>query len=269
MYWLRARKELGKQRQARFASSHAVEYLSASLAGENLIMLGEIHHFPSVHQAVGDLLLQLKADYPNRRLVLFTEFARLPQVNPASRNTVATYYRRRPTGLKPSTLATEPFPYATRLFLRLLKARIEIYPLEDAEQQQVFAGKMLPEEDTGAFVLTERNKSWARVIEAKMAEIRQADPNALFVVYAGLGHTSWLMPGAMPKFFAAEHPAVVEITQQYPSDFSALRLAWGAQDKFFAPCGSQPVLYYWTGADARLWGKQAGFDYALIVPPLP
>ena len=265
--WFKAHKNAGKKHLKTVSSPVAVKYLASHLSRKNLVMLGEIHHYPSVHQTVGDLLLQLKADNPGRRIVLFTEFVDLPGFNPGSHNTMATYYRRmRQENLPPATLKNSEFEYATRLFLRLLKAKIEIYPLEDPVQQKVFAREMFMEEDSGVFMLTERNKSWARTIAAKMVQIRQTDPDALFVVYAGLAHTSWIMPMSLPKFFAPEDPYVVEITQEYPSDFTTLRLVWGEYDSFFESRGKNMLLYRWTGGEARLLGRQTGFDFALIVP---
>ena len=265
--WFKARKNAGKKNLKTISSPVTVKYLASHLSRKNLVMLGEIHHYPSVHQTVGDLLLQLKADNPGRRIVLFTEFVDLPEVNPGSRNTLATYYRpMRQEDVPPATLKNAEFFYAPQLFLRLLKAKMEIYPLEDPTQQKIFSREMLPEEDSGVFMLTERNKSWARTIAAKMVQIRKTDPDALFVVYAGLAHTSWIMPMSLPKFFASENPYVVEITQEYPSDFTTLHLVWGEYDSFFESRGKNMLLYRWTGGDARLLGRQTGFDFALIVP---
>lgn len=270
--WLRARPYQGENDLFTLMSSDAIDYLAAALTKEKMIMLGELHHSPSVQRAVERLIVKLQWQNPGRRIVLFTEFIDLPPVNPGPRNTVATYYRRPaeeeilPVALAPWEDAAETLPYATETFADLLGRGMEIYPLEDPTQKDIFEGELMIEEDNSLFYLTERNKIWARVIETKMAEVRRTDPDALFIVYAGMGHTSWLTPFSVPKMFASETPAVVEITENTPSVFNALYPVWGKNHMIFDPCGGTSLLYHWRGEDARLLGRQTGFDYAFVVP---
>ena len=56
--------------------------------------------------------------------------------------------------------------------------------------------------------------------------------------------------------------AVVEITVSYPSGLNTLDVVWDLEHPFFNTKG----LSYWTGPDAKLLGRQTGFDYALVVP---
>lgn len=270
--WLRARPARGENDLFTLMSSDAIDYLAAALTQEKLVMLGEIHHSPYVQRAVERLIVKLQGRNPGRRIVLFTEFVDLPPVSPGARNTVATYYRRPaeeeifPVRLVPWEDASVHLPYATETFVELLGRGMEIYPLEDPTQKVVFEGELMIEEDNSLFYLTERNKIWARVIETKMAEVRRTDPDALFIVYAGMGHTSWLTPLSVPKFFAKENPAVVEITENTPSVFNALYPVWGKNHMIFEPCGGTSLLYHWRGKDARLLGRRTGFDYAFVVP---
>lgn len=268
-YWLRAFPEQGRKQLFSWQGEGEKPYLASRLAQEKLVFFGEMHHFEEIHDNLGELIVEIKKQNPNRRVVLFTEFIDLPLKDPGMRNTVDTYYRRiAEERVSPITMADgERVDYAPVLFWVLLKNNIEIYPLEDATQKKIFNREIGPEEELSVFTLTERNKVWARVMENKMAEIRQTDPDALFLVYAGMGHTSWLMPCALPKFFAPENPAVVEITSKVPSNVSLLYNVWGKEDEFFQPA-NKSRLYYWQGNDARLLGKQTGFDYAWVVAPL-
>ena len=266
--WLRTRKALLRHSLQTEKSAPAWETLTTQLAQEKLIFIGEIHNYPAVQHAVGDLITLLTLQAPQRRVVVFTEFLDLPSWNPAPRDTRATYYRRIvPQEILPKSPANDDkfLQYAPQLFLQLKKLGVDIYPLEDTVQQQVLARESGLDEDLSLLTLTQRNKTWARVLESKMAEIRRTDPDALFVVYGGLGHTSWLMPASLPKFFANEHPAVVEITPNQPSAFSALHLLWGAYDEFFHFRGVH-TLHYWAGPQRRELAKRVGFDYAFIVP---
>lgn len=270
--WLRARPNQGENDLFTLISSDAIDYLAAVLAREKMIMLGELHHSPYVQNAVGRLVTKLQWQNPGRRIVLFTEFINLPPVDPGSRNTVATYYRRaadaplRQVRVDGWQDASKTLPYATETFSDLLRRGTEIYPLEDPTQKAVFDNELMIEEDNSLFYLTQRNKVWARVIEAKMAEVRRTDPDALFIVYAGAGHTSWLTPFSIPKFFASENPVVAEVTENTPSPYNALYPVWGEDHIIFEPCGASSLLYHWRGDDARLLGRQTGFDYAFVVP---
>ena len=95
-----------------------------------------------------------------------------------------------------------------------------------------------------------------------MAQIRKTDPDALFVVYAGMAHTSWIMPYALPKFFAKEKTSVVEFSVGEPSEINTLCGVWDREHPYFR----KQALFYWQGREARLLGRQTGFDYALILP---
>ena len=98
-----------------------------------------------------------------------------------------------------------------------------------------------------------------------MKEIRQTDPDALFVVYAGMGHTSWIIPSSLPKFFVPENPAVVEISSEFTSDWNTLYPVWTENSPYLASY-SEYSLFFWVGKESRLLAKQTGFDYALVVP---
>ena len=83
-----------------------------------------------------------------------------------------------------------------------------------------------------------------------------------WVAYAGMAHTSWIMPYAMPKFFAKEKTSVVEFSVGEPSEINTLCGVWDREHPYFR----KQALFYWQGREARLLGRQAGFDYALILP---
>ncbi len=266
--WLHDRPTRGRMEITSVFGETAFQTFISRLEKEKLVFLGEIHHRRPVQSFLGKLIRQIKKQYPNRRVVLFTEFIDLPHNIPDSNKTLATYYRRVPqTPVQRVQLNefSQRVDYAHALFLDLLTQNVEIYPLEDPTQKVIFGKEQMLDEDLSVFTLTQRNKVWARVIEYQMAQIRKTDPNALFLVYAGMGHTSWLAPLSLPKFFANEDPMVVEITEEKPSKLTLLYSVWGKEDAFF---NSAQVLnlHFWKGKDARLLAKQTGFDYAFVVP---
>ena len=267
--WLRNYPNQGKKDFFSLHGDITADYLAARLERENLVFLGETHHFDEIHDNLSELFLKLRTENPSRRIVLFTEFIDLPPLESATHNTLFRYYRRiAETNLTPITLQdSKKINYAPLLFWTLLKQNIEIYPLEDPTQQKIFNEEFSSDVYKSVFGMAERNKVWARVIEYKMQEIRKENPDALFIVYGGIGHTSWLMPMALPKFFAAENPVVVEITHKRPSSVSSLYNVWGPDDPFFAN-EELPRLHHWKGDNARLLGRQTGFDYAWVVQKL-
>lgn len=264
--WMNAYPNKGHDALQKISSKHAISELAARLQKENLVILGEFHYLTEVQEAMAELVLTLKRQNPQRRVVVFTEFMVLPRTQLATDATLSTYFRPLESAYVPQVDANQVKKknYATKSFLKLLKNQVEVYPLEDMTQFKLLwvesNGKL------GALLsMIERNRTWARILENKMADIRQTDPDALFIVYAGQGHTSWLMPYSLPKFFANEHPAVVELSLDGPQTFTSLFTVWGKDDPFFDFL-STPALYYWTGADKRALARNSGFDYNLVIP---
>ncbi len=261
--WLRARPGQGRQELQRLSGKAGWNELVQNLSREKLIMLGEQHYNRGIQDTVLKLVGDLKRQNPSRRVVLFTEFLYLPAHAAGSRNTLATYYRRPdPKNLRP-VQQTDKMSYAPHTLKPLIQAGVEVYPLEDKTQKRVF-NKEMRDGFITVLAMTQRNKNWARVMEAKMAEIQKADPDALFVVYAGLGHTSWLGPMSLPKFFAPYSPAVVEFGPQHPSVYNTLFTVWGASDPFFQPTAF--TMHRWQGPDARVLAQKTGFDYMVAAP---
>lgn len=272
MRWLKKLPGQGHDDMVSYSGDDAVHKLAQKLVGEKLILLGEMHHMQEIHFAISDLLEELQRLCPGRRIVLFTELIDLPNKTPAPGATLSTYYRRPGDetfeNLKKDDPANEQLiDYAPYVFYRAIYNDIEVYPLEDKALFNMIRKEQGPlyRAETSALAIAVRNKSWARFMETKMAEIRQTDPDALFLVYAGMAHTSWLMPYAIGKFFASENPTVVEIASTFPSDLTGVYAVWTENDPFFA-LRQMPSLHYWKGADARLLGKNTGFDYTLILP---
>ncbi len=270
--WLRKRPGQGQDALKSIPyGGEAINQLAKDLAKNNLVFLGEIHFMAPVQQGVAQLLYALREQNPGRRIVLFTEFVDIPgtEIKNTRGDTFFSYYRR-PEETPSAPLELEEaqsagrLDYATEMFQYLLEDNFEVYPLEDRTLWRLMKKEepTLHFSEVSALALVSRNKSWARTMETKMAEIRKTAPDALFVVYAGIAHTSWIMPQSLPKFFANELSTVVEITASYPSGLNTLDVVWSLEHPFFNTKG----LSFWSGPDARLLGRQTGFDYALVVP---
>ena len=269
--WLKKWPNQGRNELTTLSSGNVISELAKRLSREKMVFVGEQHYDDDVQYAVGKLVLELKAKNPGRRVVVFTEFLDLyPEkenlyFRPESSQSWETYYRPAEKNMqRVAKLPGGEVEYGTEVFKKWLRRTVELYPLEDAAQIE-----MLEYTTFGDFAnllsVAMRNKFWARVIDTKMKEVRKENPDALFIVYAGAGHMSWVEPHSLPKFFANENPVVVEITSQVPPVKSTLYEVWGKEDPFFAK-RSRSTLAYWQGPNARLLGKQTGFDYNLILP---
>ncbi len=269
--WLYDRPRQGRDELVSFSSGDAIDYLAEQLSNEKMIILGEVYFCRSVQKTVKDLLLTLKTHNPDRRIVLFTEFLDLPIKGNSNKYTPETYFWRPESPVQAVTSEVlNKADYAFEVFESLLKGGVEIYPLEDPVQMNIFHKvniKTFREDiyrDSFISVML-RKKSWVRVIESKMREIRLTDPDALFVVYAGMGHTSWLSPYSLPKLFSTENPTVVEMVENKVEPLNSLYFVWNKEEPFFNKV-QQPTLHQWTGPDVRLLAKNTGFDYLLVLP---
>ncbi len=266
MQWVQSYPDQARKRLAKETGWDAVYRLAQRLSKERLVMLGEEHYVPEFQRVVAHLVSVIKKQNPSRRVVLFTEFLDLAPAQHATGQTMETYYRRMTAhSLRPVTDNELLGTYAAEVFLRFLKEGVEVYPLEDGVQMDLMA-KQDEDFSCTAMGCSLRNKTWARVIEAKMAQIRQTNPDALFIVYAGQGHTSWQLPYALPKFFAKENPSVVELSLSSKLSQSSVANIWSLPNDFLTYPPLRNTFFYWKGKDAKELAKHTGFDYLLVVP---
>ena len=239
--------------------------LAKKIQNESLIFLGETHYLRETQHAVGELIVQLKKQQPKRRVVLFTEFLDLPNHNPPFINQpLETYFLEiDPSAVhKLSAQETKQKMYAQAMFQRVVAHNVEVYPLEDRYQNDLIAASKGTGNSMLGVIL--RNKSWARIMKQKMDEIRKTDPDALFIVYAGMGHTSWIKPASLPKFFENEKPVVVEFNFSKNLNRNLLYLLWGKTVPFF-PKKNKTSLSFWTGEDNQQFVRNSGFDYLVVL----
>lgn len=263
--WLQQYPNRGRNLLAKKTGNDAISQLAKRLKNEKIVMLGEYHYVPSFQKAVKDLILALKAQNPRRRVVVFTEFINLPETQNNTGDTLETYYRViKPSSLQPWTgFSDTDIVYAEETFSSLVDKQIEIYPLEDLRQMDLLEKEFYI---STLLATVSRNKTWARVIETKMAEIHKTDPDALFVVYAGRGHLSWLNPLSLPKFFVKEKPKVIQLALNQRLWKTSLRNIWPTDDPFFTHSTNKVSFFFWTGADATRFAQNTGFDYLLALP---
>ncbi|MBR4592022.1 MAG: hypothetical protein IKO35_02300, partial [Elusimicrobiaceae bacterium] len=208
------------------------------------LLVGEEHGFREIQNAVGDLLVSLRRQMPEREIILFTEFwpeglstleddfydenfvltpAYIKQVRRGSQYTKLISSREELkelpiVGLEPSFVAE---PGSSGRFVEKYNMSIEKF------------------EKTGLWATLEgvrlRNRAWLQTIRT----YRQKYPNALFVVYAGSGHLSYDMPYSLGI-------ALSEKGKTFVTEF-----AYSAGDRFLDLC---PVVHCKNEDMARLVG---------------
>ena len=274
--WIHKQPNLGKNLLKGIDGLEINYRFYQKLAETDLVFVGEIHGNLPPRVEFANLIKEFKTLHPNRKVVVFAEAAYL---KPAAGESVFPYqyYRRGAEGVEPPIdfaektnpnarlMADETLKF-NEMFSTLSNAGVEIYPVEDAVIAQKESAQGTISTVNG---LAERNKGFARTMQAQMDKIRLENPNALFIYYGGMAHTSWAMPVSLPKFFAKENPLVVELVEEKDADatFSVLPAVWQQGHPAFTKTGSKR-LFLWNGnaAQAAAWGQTSGFDCRLIIP---
>ena len=157
------------------------------------VMLGEIHDYIWLQPGIGTFLEALRAKYPNRKMVLATEF--LPR---GKKNMLSA--REWMSKANPEYEAL--FKTATRLGIRI-KGLESSYVFYHTPPQMEVPG-VTPEEEVNMWSTPEgmrvRNVDWAKAI----AEYRQEEPDALFIVYAGADHLDYSKLSSLARRFPRE-----------------------------------------------------------------
>lgn len=157
------------------------------------VMLGEIHDYVWLQPGIGTFLEALRAKYPNRKMVLATEF--LPR---GKKNMLPA----REWMSKANPEYEDLFKTATRLGIRI-KGLESSYVFYHTPPQMEIPG-VTPEEEVNMWSTPEgmrvRNVDWAKAI----AEYRQEEPDALFIVYAGADHLDYSKLSSLARRFPRE-----------------------------------------------------------------
>lgn len=157
------------------------------------VMLGEIHDYVWLQPGISTFLEALRAKYPDRKMVLVTEF--LPR---GKKNMLPA----REWMSKANPEYEDLFKTATRLGIRI-KGLESSYVFFHTPPQMEVPG-VTPKEEVNMWSTPEglrvRNADWAKAI----AEYRQEEPDALFIVYAGSDHVDYSKLSSLARRFPRE-----------------------------------------------------------------
>lgn len=186
-----------------------VNYKPLLDAKAKIIFLGEQHFVGPIRRQIAQTVLQYRKAYPDRKVYLLTEF--LEMNYPAEPD----YNLYRGVLMEGKKIA---WPYAP-LLARLKQNGVQVYGLEPVRGLQEMAKSMgVPDPNfvkgslslVGQFI---RNKSWAQTIRRFIAK----DPQAVFFVYTGFGHSSYKYLENLPSMLQ-EYPSQVFLFDVFGSD---------------------------------------------------
>ncbi|MBP5616688.1 MAG: hypothetical protein J6X06_02705 [Elusimicrobiaceae bacterium] len=241
---------------------HFTEWMSQQIPEQtSMLFIGEEHGYYEIRKQVSELLTLLRKKYPNREIMLFTEF--LTEDFQWSEHAVDPY---------------DPRNLYVPIWQNALKNNIPVigleplFVLENRGEVTIKApnGKT---RDINQWIQREgirlRNERWKQTLQRYRAQ----HPDALFVVYSGTGHSLYYYPFSLSQQFPAEH---VFVTALYPDKHSTiqsngfLKIAKESSESFQGPLERltngvefpQPVLHFKDPALSNL----VGFNIRFKVP---
>ena len=209
------------------------------------LFIGEKHEEPLILSTISKLIVQLKQKYPNREIILFTEFL------PSS-------FKRIPTTPHPA----DPYfpmldPYDL-VWETALRNNIPVIGLENPEIFLDFSKTkdILTDAEVDLWATLEggriRNEYWIQILK----KYREQHPDALFIIYTGAWHCYYNQFFSLPHAFEQETSWVVELLP----DSKGMRLLESLTNEAVF---SKPALKW----DSRELGNITGFDISLKVRP--
>ena len=220
------------------------------------LFIGEIHGHPEIPQFVDELISLLHAQNPDRKIFLFTEFLKDLEGKEAP--------------LKEKLIWMQDTHHKVDLWETAEQLDIPLIGLES--QKWPYDYKLLKvDPEVGAYTgtvrtgetpegLRIRNDHWYEILQ----EYRQQNPDALFIIYTGSGHSLYFYPFSLAKRFSKETTLMLDLTMEEfrYNDGTATRRTDHLEildDDLSFP---QPVLK-WSSPDLV---ELSGFDIRIKLP---
>ena len=233
-----ARLEDLKQAQLKFTHDpeEDVNWLAKQIPqNTSYLLLGEHHGTPKIPPTVNTLIRTLRQQQPERQIFLFTEF-----IYHTNHLVVNEFYKNMLTDLESDK----------NLNIPVIGLETE---LADSEVHVVGTnGIFINSTDFWATRegLRIRNNYWLNILK----KYRAAYPDALFIVYGGIGHLGYTYPYSISNLFPEKKTFVISFTPEiYTTDFD-----YFTKKKFYP----ERVLQF---NDSKL-SRLAGFDVQLRMP---
>ena len=227
------------------------------------ILLGEEHDSLPVLMFLVKFFREYRINNPKKKIFLLTEFLPaeepLPSVSLRHKKTASAYYYTLVSWL--CWMKENDALYAS-VFNNAISAGISVRGLEPGcMYQKKKTATMLFGQSADWGVLPEgmrlRNQAWLKQIQA----LRQQEPDAVFIVYAGEAHTAYNAPFNISQALPPEETFVVHLfpeekTDDFPRDLL------DSQSQGIYPFDTKNVLAWKLPYLSRV----SGFDMRLLIP---
>ena len=222
--------------------------------------IGETHGHPEIQEAIANLLREVRRQFPQQKIFLFTEFLLdgqvLPQENPVIPLKkyipvweTALQEQITPVGLEPVALG--PSPKEAQLTYQSKDGFLGMSTAHKSTIRGSLEGMRL------------RNRHWQTVLD----RYRQEYPDALFIIYAGAWHVEYNHPYAVSTALNLDPAEAFEVSL-YPSvnlnSFDCNTLT-STLDKITGGRFPERVLKFEDPDLTRL----IGFDVQIKIPVFP
>lgn len=222
-------------------------------------LIGEAHFYPEIRQAVSNLIHEVRLQFPQRRIFLFTEFMLDGDVYPSDnfREVLPQY-----TTIWQAAVKEGITPVG--LELSALGPSIKTAQISSRSGTGLLGISTMHKTRIGATLegIRLRNRHWLQILK----DYKQKYPDALFIVYAGAWHVEYNHPYSLAKVLQS-HANVFEtslypIVNLYSSDCSLITSTF---DRLTDGKFPQRVLQF---NDQNL-KHLAGFDVQVKIPVFP
>ncbi len=214
------------------------------------IYVGEEHRQPAIYQAFEQMVLQYHAAYPQRKMIVLTEFVSdrlLPWQLPG-----------KPVGRLEMRWRLNAKEFA--FFNKFVQEGIEVIGLENTAYIKEHESLITSSESEAHSVygMQERNAHWRRII----SYVADKNPQAVLFIYTGSMHTHYRAP------FSLATPSPQNFVFQLESQQLGLDMPFGfvMQREPFVQTDAQHVTVLKWDEQSSIFRTRSGFDVAVIFP---
>lgn len=214
------------------------------------IYVGEEHFQPVIYQAFEKLVFQYQEMYPNRPLIVLTEFV--------SDRLFPWQMPGRPVSRLELPLRRNDKQFS--FFKKFIRRGIRVFGLENVSYVKEHETLITPAETQAQSVygLQERNAHWRQIISYVSAH----NPDAVLFIYAGSMHTHYRAP------FTLTNPSEQNFVFQLEVDHLGMDMPFGfvmQKHPFAQTIGQHVTVLSWPDTDS-VFRTRSGFDVGLIFP---
>lgn len=217
------------------------------------LFLGEQHGFAAIQQALQDFVSQLRHTYPQRKIILFSEFLPKGVSFSSPHDMQATWF----------DMNKHVESFYVKLFEKALSENITVVGLEHPDRYVFYPyAETINAQSPGQVPfwnslegVSQRNELWYQILQTYRAK----NPDALFVIHTGAGHALYNRPFSLGARFAKEETFIAAF---YPQ--STMSTYYKDPIELLYKPAELPETFLYFTIPAHI--QAAGFDARLRIP---